>query len=73
MSTLAENLRSAREAAELTREALADLAGVSVSTIARTELEGHLPNVKAVQAMADALHLSVADLFRPALEPKAAS
>lgn len=65
MSTLAENLRSAREAAELSREALATATGVSVATIARTELYGHLPNVKVIQKLADACHVTVSDLFKP--------
>jgi transcriptional regulator with XRE-family HTH domain len=55
-------LRSAREAAGLTREQLAYEARTSVSTIARIELSGHLPNFRILDAIARVLNVAVTDI-----------
>lgn len=56
-------LRQAREAAGLTREELARQAMTSTSTIARIELNGHLPNAMTMAAIARALGTTVDSLL----------
>lgn len=61
--TLDENLRRAREAANLSREVLAVRAGVSSSTVARIELGGYLPRLGTLSRIAEVLNISVSDLL----------
>lgn len=56
-------LRSAREALGLTREELARRARTSTSTVARIELNGHLPNSGTIRRLADVLNLSADELI----------
>jgi transcriptional regulator with XRE-family HTH domain len=51
----ATTLRAGRESAGLTREELARLAGTSTSTIARMELNGHIPSGATVARIAAVL------------------
>lgn len=66
MSNLAHHtspLRDARERRGLTREQLAVRAEISTSTIARIELNDHLPGAAALARLADVLGVSVHDLL----------
>lgn len=56
-------VRSAREAASLTREELARRSRVSTSTVARLELSDRLPNTHALIRIAAQLDVGVADLL----------
>lgn len=61
-----ERLRSAREGLGLTRAELAELAGLSTSTIYRIETDGEYRVNRATAALiADALYVQVRDLFHP--------
>jgi transcriptional regulator with XRE-family HTH domain len=62
-SELGRTLRKHREAAEWSRETLAREAGVSASTIARVELDGHKPTLSNVFALASALGLNAVELL----------
>lgn len=62
--------RQRREALGLSREALARLADVSLSTINRFELEGHIPGALVLRRIARALGATVEDLLPPAPEPQ---
>jgi len=57
------NLRTAREAAGLTREELARRAETSTSTIARMELQGHTPGGRVIANISAALDISPAQLL----------
>lgn len=57
------NLRSAREAAGISREKLAQLSETSTSTIARIELQGHVPNGATMVRLAAALGVTVDSLL----------
>ena len=61
LSPLGVNIRRYREQNHLTQDALADLAGVSVSTLKRI-LSGQSPNLDTAIRLADALHVSLDDL-----------
>ena len=52
-------LRAAREAAHLTRVALADRAGVRAALIERAEMGTHTPGGGYVAAIADALNVDM--------------
>lgn len=56
-------LRNTREAQGLTREELARQSGTSTSTIARIELNGHLPSVLTMRSIARVLGVTVDDLI----------
>ncbi|WP_390623417.1 helix-turn-helix domain-containing protein [Subtercola endophyticus] len=66
------SLRSAREQIGLTREELARQAKTSTSTIARMELNGHVPNGTTLVRIAAVLGLS-ADTILPTTPNVAAS
>lgn len=59
---LGPNLRERRESQNLSRERLAEKAGVSVPTIARIELYGVEPRFSTMRALADALDVPVSAL-----------
>lgn len=61
--TLGAEVRAARAARDLSREALAAEVDVSVSTVARLENLGALPNPRALAAIAKRLGLSLDDLL----------
>ncbi|WP_316751064.1 DUF488 family protein, N3 subclade [Streptomyces herbicida] len=62
---LARRVRALREARGWTRERLAKEAGVAVGTLARVESEGAIqPGFFTVGAVAEALEVSLDDLFR---------
>ena len=64
VSSIGQNLEYFREAAGLTQEKLAEMAGVSRNFIARLELGiSKNPEIKNLAAVADALNLSVDDLL----------
>lgn len=58
-----KSLRNAREAAGLTREQLALKAGTSTSTIARIELDGHIPSGVTLIGISDALDITLDSLL----------
>jgi transcriptional regulator with XRE-family HTH domain len=62
-STTQTTVRARREAIGLTREELARRADTSTSTVARIELEGHLPNVSAMVRIAQVLGSTVESLL----------
>lgn len=64
--TLASQVRARREALGMTRPALAAASGVSPSTLARLELQNHVPSVRALTAIAKALDLPLASLMERA-------
>lgn len=72
---LGPRLRELREAAGWSRATLAGKAHVGATTIARIELVGHMPGLRTVKALADALGTSVSVLTdgEPDNEPAAAS
>lgn len=57
-------VRRLREEADLTRPALAELAGTSKSTIKRieTDVDSH-PSIAVVEGLARALNVPITDLF----------
>lgn len=57
-------LRAARQAAGLSLEQLGVKAGISGGTVGRIELGLHSPRLDTMEAIADALDLSVADLLQ---------
>ena len=64
---LARRVRALREAREWTRDRLAKEAGIGVGTLARLESEGAIqPGFFTVGAVAEALEVSLDDLFREA-------
>lgn len=64
--TLANLVRDRRDSLGLTRPQLAERSGVSPSTIARLELQGHVPSVRALAALAAALDLPIESLVSAA-------
>lgn len=60
---LAENLKSIRKKKGLTREALAEKAGISAQSIYYIESESRWPRVEMVSALAAALEVPEAALF----------
>jgi transcriptional regulator with XRE-family HTH domain len=63
-------VREGRERLQLTRERLAAAADVSVSTVARLELEGRIPNAYPMARLAAAVGLSVDDLLNEGTLPQ---
>jgi transcriptional regulator with XRE-family HTH domain len=61
--SIGANLRKAREGHGWSRETLAGKAGVSVATVARTELYGNVPRLDLLSALAVALEIGLADLI----------
>ncbi len=61
--TWQNRVRAAREAAGLTREEFAREVDSSTSTIARLELQGHVPNVVTLALIAQFMGITVDDLL----------
>jgi transcriptional regulator with XRE-family HTH domain len=59
-------LRAAREAAQLTRGALAKAANVHPSSVGEWEAGRQVPRVETLAALARALHIQPGDLLQPA-------
>ena len=60
---LATHLAAAREAAGLSQQALADIAGINRKTVNRIENQIHSPRLEAVEALARALGTKTVDLL----------
>lgn len=58
----AKRLKTFRKNAKLTQQQLADISGIGKSIIGRYETGGALPRSKAIERLAIALNVSVADL-----------
>lgn len=72
-TTIGQKLREARRDADLTQEALAYKAGVSLPTVQRIEADRQgSSRVATLAAIADALNLPVTALLEP-VEPNEAS
>jgi transcriptional regulator with XRE-family HTH domain len=63
LSTPAERIRAFREGAGLSRAKLAVRTGVSLRTLARVELDGDLPKVGALQAIARELGVTIDEIL----------
>ena len=60
-----QRLRTAREAASLTRGALAEAAGVHISSVSEWEAGRQVPRVETVAALARALRIEPSALLQP--------
>lgn len=60
---LATHLAAAREAAGLSQQALADIAGINRKTVNRIENQIHSPRLQVIDALAKALKMSIGDLL----------
>ena len=60
---LGRNLRQARERAELTQEAVAERSGVHPTEVSRIEAGKRDPRIATVEALAEAVGVSVSDLL----------
>lgn len=58
-----QTVRERRMALGMSRRSLAEAAGISQRTLFRFEMEGHVPNGKAIAALATVLELSVDDVL----------
>jgi len=67
-----ERVRAARDAAGLTLAQLSERAAIAVPHLSRLEAGPHLPTLKTVKRVADALGVTVCDLLpdAPAKKPK---
>lgn len=66
MNETGDRLLRVREGLDLSREELAELAGLSVSTIYRIETDNsYRVNQATAALLADALHMQVRELFHP--------
>lgn len=61
--TFGDKLKAVRKARGLTRKALADRAGIGVSSIVFYENQGVLPNVSTLELICKALSVSAFDLL----------
>lgn len=71
--TLGQNIQAARKAAGLSQEALAARVGVSRQALGKWEKDTALPGLDNLQALAEALGVSVDALLGAAGEPQAAA
>lgn len=60
---LGKNLRQARERAGLTQEAVAERSGVHPTEVSRIETGKRDPRIATVEALAEAVGVSVSDLL----------
>jgi transcriptional regulator with XRE-family HTH domain len=60
---LGRNLREARKRAELTQEAVAERSGVHPTEVSRIEAGKRDPRIATVEALAEAVGVSVSDLL----------
>lgn len=61
---LGKNLRAARERAELTQEAVGQRSGVHPTEVSRIEAGKRDPRIATVEALAEAVGVSVSDLLK---------
>jgi ribosome-binding protein aMBF1 (putative translation factor) len=66
---IGRNVRQARESAGLTQEQLGVKAGMAAPHVSRLEAGGHLPSLKTVKRVAEALDVDVPDLL-PTPKPR---
>jgi transcriptional regulator with XRE-family HTH domain len=69
-SVVARNLRLLRQAAGLTQEQLADLAGLDRNYVGKLEREENSPTVDTLESIALALQVDVERLIRRELPPR---
>ncbi|MGB9619959.1 MAG: helix-turn-helix domain-containing protein, partial [Armatimonadota bacterium] len=63
LKTLAEHMRERRKSLGLSQEQLADRAGLSPNYVAKLELEKRAPSLSVLNALADALEVTVSELL----------
>ncbi len=63
MSPIGPRIRELREAAALTQEDLAHQAGISTSTLSRTERGAYQPRLDTLNKLAQALEVPIAELL----------
>ena len=63
MSEIGERIKQLRQKAGLNQRELADMAGVSFSTLRRWEVYGASPRVEEISKLAAALHVTEAELM----------
>jgi transcriptional regulator with XRE-family HTH domain len=68
---VAENVRAARSAAALTQGQLSERSGIEVPHLSRLESGAHLPSLKTLNRVADALGVPLARLVSPPRGKKA--
>ncbi len=61
---LGKNLREARERAKLTQEAVGQRSGVHATEVSRIEAGKRDPRIATVEALAEAVGVSVSDLLK---------
>jgi transcriptional regulator with XRE-family HTH domain len=61
---LGKNLREAREQAKLTQEVLGQRSGVHATEVSRIEAGKRDPRIATVEALAEAVGVSVSDLLK---------
>lgn len=65
MSTISKNIRKLREQKGISQDKLSKLAGISLNTIAKLELdETQNPTIETLQKIAKALDVKVEDLIK---------
>jgi transcriptional regulator with XRE-family HTH domain len=70
---IGENVRKAREGAGLTQDEIEKRTGIAAPHLSRLEAGRHLPSLKTVKRVAEALGVDVCDLLpkpRPARKPR---
>ena len=63
MSEIGERIKQLRQKAGLNQRELADMAGVSFSTLRRWEVYGASPRVEEISKLAAALHVTEAEFW----------
>lgn len=65
MSTIGKNIKKFRQEKELSQDKLSKLAGLSLNTVVKIELdESPNPTIETIQKIAKALEVSVDDLLK---------
>lgn len=68
---IADNVRAARTARDMTQGVLSDKTGIAVPHISRLEKGGHLPSVATLKKVAEALEVPICSLLdRPEVAPR---
>lgn len=70
IAPLPDRLRQYRELRGLTQEQLADRADVSRATVIHTEAGQHMPSLRTIAYIAEALDVTVQDLWSAKAPPK---
>ena len=71
MSEIGKRIKQLRQKAGLNQRELADMAGVSFSTLRRWEVYGASPRVEEISKLAAALHVTEAELLNGPADTKA--